>query len=69
MLNDVLRVQFRQFGEYSLDIKVHCYVNTTNFDEYLKISEQLNFRILEIVEESGASLALPLRAGQFAPAS
>jgi len=69
VLNDVLRVQFRQFGEYSLDIKVHCYVNTTNFDEYLEISEQLNFRILEIVEESGASLALPLRGGQFAPAS
>ena len=63
VLNDVLRVQFRQFGEYSLDVKVHCYVNTTNFTEYLAIAEELNFRILEIVHEAGASLALPVRSG------
>jgi MscS family membrane protein len=68
VLNDVLRVQFRQFGEYSLDIKVHCYVDTIRFDEYLQIAEELNFRILEIVHEAGASLALPERGGYFAQA-
>jgi MscS family membrane protein len=63
VLNDVLRVQFRQFGEYSLDVKVHCYVNTTDFTEYLGIAEELNFRILQIVHDAGASLALPVRSG------
>jgi len=61
VLNDVLRVQFRQFGEYSLDVKVHCYVDTTDFNEYLQIAEELNFRILEIVHAAGAHLALPER--------
>jgi MscS family membrane protein len=61
VLNDVLRVQFRQFGEYSLDVKIHCYVNTTDFTTYLDIAEELNFRILGIVHEAGASLALPER--------
>jgi MscS family membrane protein len=68
VLNDVLRVQFRQFGEYSLDVKVHCYVDTTKFDEYLQIAEELNFRILEIVHEAGASLALPERGGRLGQA-
>jgi MscS family membrane protein len=65
VLNDVLRVQFRKFGEYSLDIKVHCYVDTVDFNEYLTIAEQLNFRILEIVHDVGASLALPERGASF----
>ena len=63
VLNDVLRVQFRQFGQYSLDVKIHCYVDTTDFATYLAIAEELNFRILEIVHEAGASLALPGRVG------
>jgi MscS family membrane protein len=61
VLNDVLRVQFRQFGEYSLDVRVHCYINTTDFTAYLEIAEELNFRILEVVHQAGASLALPER--------
>jgi MscS family membrane protein len=61
VLNDVLRVQFRQFGEYSLDVKIHCYINTTDFTTYLTIAEDLNFRVLEIVHQAGASLALPGR--------
>lgn len=61
VLNDVLRVQFREFGQFSLDVKVHCYIDTTDFTEYLNIAEQLNFGILEIVHQVGASLALPER--------
>ena len=61
MLNNVLRVQFRQFGEYSLDVKVHAYIDTTDFTKYLDIAEELNYRILEMVHEAGAALALPDR--------
>lgn len=63
VLNDVLRVQFRQFGEYSLDIQVHSYVDTVDFNEYLQIAEELNFRILRIIHEAGAHLAMPERGG------
>ena len=61
VLNNVLRVQFRQFGEYSLDVKVHAYIDTTDFTKYLEIAEELNYRILEMVHEAGAALALPDR--------
>jgi len=32
---------------------------TTDYQEFLQITEQLNMRILEIIEASGAELATP----------
>ena len=61
---DILRVQFRNFGEYAIEIKVHAYIGTTDFGEYLEIAEELNMAILEIVHDQGASLALPNRGGR-----
>ncbi len=59
VLNQVQRVQFRDFGEYFLQINIHTYINTTKFDEYLNISEELNLRVLEAVYKAGAYLAMP----------
>ena len=64
VLKDILRVQFRNFGEYAIEIKVHTYIGTTDFGEYLEIAEELNMAILEIVHDQGASLALPNRGGR-----
>ena len=51
--------RFVGFGTYSLDIKIMAFVMTTNYQEFLEITEQLNLRILEIVEAAGAELATP----------
>lgn len=59
---DHLRVRFTDFDSDAILIKVHSFVKTTDFDEFLGIAEGINFQIMEIVKSSGASFALPGRA-------
>lgn len=56
---DTQRARFRQFGASSLDIEVFSWINTADFNEFTVIAEELNFRIMEIVERSGSSFAFP----------
>jgi MscS family membrane protein len=51
--------RFVGFGTYSLEINILAFVMTTDYQEFLVITEQLNIRILEIVEAAGAELATP----------
>ena len=54
-----LRVRFVGFGVDSLDIDVHAYVETTEFDEYLLVAEDLNLRIMDILQSAGTEIAIP----------
>jgi MscS family membrane protein len=56
---DPARVRFKAFGAYSLDLEVFAYVRTRDYDEYLEIAEDLNLRIMDIVEASGTGFAFP----------
>jgi MscS family membrane protein len=55
------RVRFIGIGEYSLDLEIFAYVDTSDPDEFLVIQEDLNLRIMQVVEEAGTGLALPSR--------
>ncbi len=57
--DDPVRVRFTEFDDDAILIKVHCFLKTTNFPESLEIGEDLNFRIMEIVQNQGAKFALP----------
>ena len=59
---DPLRVRFTDFDSDAILIKVHSFVKTTDFSEFLGIAEEINFQIMEIVKSAGASFALPGRA-------
>ena len=54
-----LRVRFRRFGDYSLDIEIYAYVRTIVRYEYWAIREDLNLRIMDIVKEAGTGFAFP----------
>jgi MscS family membrane protein len=54
-----LRVRFVGFGEYSLDIEIHSYIATTDIDIFKAVSEDLYFRIMDIVSSAGTSIAIP----------
>ena len=54
-----LRVRFIGFGDYSLDIEVNCYVETTNINIFKGVIEDLNLRMLEIIAKAGTSIAIP----------
>jgi MscS family membrane protein len=56
---DPARVRFTGFGDFSLDLEIWAYVLATDFSEYLEIAEDLNLRIMDIVDESGSGFAFP----------
>lgn len=60
--NETILVNFDRFNESSFDVYLYFFTNTTAFAEYLKVKEQVNFKILEVLEEEGVSLAFPTRS-------
>lgn len=52
------RVRFHRLGPYSLDIEVFAYVAAADWDDFLRIQEELLFGVTEAVERSGSALAL-----------
>ena len=56
---DPARVRFVGFGASSLDLEVFAYVRTSDWADYLEVAEDLNLRIMDIVEEAGSGFAFP----------
>jgi len=52
-------VRFSDFGSSSLNILVQYYVRTNEWEVYLSTREEINFRIMEIVQANGAVFAFP----------
>jgi MscS family membrane protein len=56
---DPLRVRFIGFGEHSLDIEIFAYLMTPDYSESLAIREDLNLRIMVMMDEVGVQFAFP----------
>ncbi len=54
-------VHFTDFGESSLNILVLFFVESPDWNEYIRLREEVNFRIIEIVKSYGADFAFPTR--------
>lgn len=59
VMNEPSRVRFVRFGLHGFEVEMFCYVRSTDWNEYLAVVEDLNIRILRVVEESGAGFAFP----------
>lgn len=59
--NETILVNFDRFNDSSLDIYLYFFTNTIAFNDYLKVKEQVNFKIMEIFEEEGVEFAFPTR--------
>jgi len=57
-----LPVRFVGAGQYSLDIEVFAYIRTSDYDEFLKIQQDLLLRIMDAISAAGTALALPTQA-------
>ncbi|MDX1649071.1 MAG: mechanosensitive ion channel family protein [Myxococcota bacterium] len=53
------RIRFVGFGAYSLDLEIFAYVDTSDWNEFLGIREDLFLRIMDIVEDAGSGFAFP----------
>jgi MscS family membrane protein len=56
-----VRVRFIRLGASSLDVEVFAYVFATDWTQFLEIQEELLFKVTEIVERAGTSIAFPSR--------
>ena len=53
------KARFTDFGASSLDIMVNYYVDTMDWSTYLDIKQEINYKIMEIVEKYGSDFAFP----------
>ena len=47
------------YGAYSLDLEVFAYVNTSDWNEFLQIREDIYLRFMDAVKEAGTGFAFP----------
>ncbi|MFJ5622991.1 mechanosensitive ion channel family protein [Peribacillus loiseleuriae] len=58
---DTIVVKFDKYGIDGLDIYVYFFTKTTVWKEFLKVKEEINFEIMNILDNEGVSLAIPNR--------
>jgi MscS family membrane protein len=56
---DPARVRFVGFGASSLDIELFAYATTNDRQEFFGIQEDVLLRVMDIIEQAGASVAFP----------
>ncbi len=56
---DLIMVRFDQFNESSYDIFLYFFTKTTAWAEWFRVKEEINFKILKILEEEGVSVSIP----------
>jgi MscS family membrane protein len=54
-----IRVRLIELGTSALNVELVCYVLTRDFEEFAAVREAVLLRIMNLVEDSGASLATP----------
>ncbi|MCJ8319244.1 MAG: mechanosensitive ion channel family protein [Colwellia sp.] len=55
--DEPLRIHFRGFSSWALNIEILAYIKTTDFEEYLAFSEGINLSILALLESNNCVLA------------
>ena len=55
------RVRAVGFGEYSLNLEIFAYVDTSDWEDFLAVREDLILRIMDIVKNAGTAFAVPSR--------
>jgi len=56
---DTTLVNFDSFGDSALSIFIYTFTHTSVWARYLEILEDINIKIMHIVEKNGSSFAFP----------
>ncbi len=56
---EFMLVKFTEFNNSSLDIFVYCFTGTTDWTRHLSVKQDVNLKIMEMVEDMGMSIAFP----------
>ncbi len=52
-------VNFTDFGDSSLNILIYTFANTSNWKHYMDIKEDVNLKIMKIIEDNQSAFAFP----------
>ena len=63
--NDGIDINFFEFGDSSLNIRIVCYAKAPNNSVYLRAREKFNLEVMRILEENNVSCAFPSRSIYF----
>lgn len=63
--NEVLLVNFANFGPSSLEFLIHCFTKEVDYVNYIAIQEQVFFKIIEIIKNHDAQMAYPTTMVHF----
>lgn len=63
--NEYIIVRFNEFNHSSLDIFIYCFALTTQWAEFLRIKEDINFKAMDILKGEEVSVAFPSRSIYF----
>jgi MscS family membrane protein len=58
---EFMLVKFTDFNDSSLDIFVYCFTVTTDWTKHLSVKQDVNLKIMSLVEEMGMGIAYPTR--------
>ncbi|PJF44498.1 MAG: hypothetical protein CUN55_03730, partial [Phototrophicales bacterium] len=61
LVKDSVFVQFFNFNESSLDLRIICYINEPNWGLFHAIKEDIYIRMMQILDEHGVEIAFPTR--------
>ena len=56
---ETMLVNFTAFGDSSLDIFIYTFSNTANWAKYMDIKEDINLKIMKIIEDNNSDFAFP----------
>ena len=59
ILNDNIMVRFDKVTENGYNLLVYVYTDALNLDDYLATSENINFKIMDILNKQRVELAYP----------
>ena len=58
---ETIMVNFDQFSQSSMDIYLYFFTSTTVWAEFLQIKQDVNLKIMDILEEEDVEIALPVQ--------
>ncbi len=65
VLPDPARVRLGEFGDSAYVLDVFAFIESADWNEFLAVKEDLNFKIAEIVRDSGTGFAFPSQTVYF----
>jgi MscS family membrane protein len=53
------RVRLLKLGEYAIEVEIYAYILVREYRDFLAVQEELILQAMDVVEDSGAAVALP----------